>query len=98
MRAQRAALALRCGALLLAAALASCHSAPAADPSAAVARRLIAEAQLFLPGAGPEFGQRPILLARLALAAIARAGAKPPFLPDLIDASRGGTVRRRPTG
>lgn len=57
-----------CAALLLAALLGGCRTQPAEDPSAAAARRLIAEAEAFLPEAGPEFGQRPILLARLAQA------------------------------
>ena len=61
MPAHRAALALRCGTLLLGALLVACHTAPVEDPAAAAARRLIAEAQLYLPEAGPEFGQRPTL-------------------------------------
>ncbi|HEX6103562.1 MAG TPA: hypothetical protein VF031_10985, partial [Alphaproteobacteria bacterium] len=68
MRTRLASRALRCGALLLAATLIACQTPAAPDPSAAAARQLIAEAQSFLPEAGPEFGQRPILLARLAQA------------------------------
>jgi hypothetical protein len=91
MRTPFAALLFRCGALLLAAALASCRTPPAEDPSAA-ARRLIAEAQAFLPEAGPEFGQRPILLARLAQAHAAtgdRAEAERLFAAAVADGEIG---------
>jgi hypothetical protein len=68
MRIRSAWALLASGVLLLTAGLTACESAPMADPSTAAARRLIAEAHLYLPEAGPEFGQRPILLARLAQA------------------------------
>jgi hypothetical protein len=68
MGARPVSLFVRGGALLLAAALGGCQAGPVADPSMDTARRLIAEAHSYLPEAGPEFGQKPILLARLAQA------------------------------
>jgi hypothetical protein len=66
MRARPAWFVLICG-VLTTAGLTACRTEPLAPPPAE-ARRLIVEAQSFLPEAGPEFGQRPILLARLAQA------------------------------
>ena len=82
----------RCGALLLGAVLISCRTAPVEEPQAAAARRLIGEAHSFLPEAGPEFGQRPILLARLAQAHAEtgdRAEAERLFAAAIADAEIG---------